>query len=96
MPMNTLMIFLMGAMAVAFALWVFLMFRTLVALKAVSDQRRSEEKAGYFRSNAIVLGVFRDFFIKPEFRQQKWALAVATAFLFGTIFCQMAVVSGSG
>jgi MFS family permease len=83
-------------MAAVFAFWAFTVFRTLYALKAIADERRDEAGVGYFGSISITIGVFAEFFTKPEHRKQRRQVFGMTALMFAVILAEMFVLAPSG
>lgn len=83
--MGTIGIIYLSLMGVVFIFWAFLWFRALIELKAISDKRRAEQKAGYFKSIGIGNTIFAEFATRPEHKKRRRQVVVATVLLFAII-----------
>ena len=92
--MATVDLFWLLLMGVVFVIWAFVWFRVLFGLRRLSNARRLEERAGYFRSLAIVVATFGAFLSAPEHRRWRRQVFGWTALLFAIILARYLTIRG--
>ena len=92
-PMSVVEILFLVLLGFVFFIWAILWFRVLFRLKRVSFQRKEAAKVGYFGWVLINFGVFRDFFIRPEFHGDRRKVLISTAVLFAIILIRLVILT---
>lgn len=69
-------------MGLIFAVWVFLLFRTLFMLNKIAASRRRERRVGYFQGIGITVEIFGEFALANEHRVERNRLVLVTVLMF--------------
>lgn len=83
----------LALMGVVFIAWAYFMIRMMLTLLPISMARRKTQGAGYFRSIAINLGVYRDFFSTAEHRPARRRVLLTTVLLFVIIIGRIPLIN---
>jgi len=76
-------------MGLVWLVWVVVLFRVLFRLLRVSLERRDAAGAGYFGWLRINFGVYRDFFVDPQFRSDRNRVLLLTGLVFAVILARV-------